>query len=108
MPKNDKIIQPALTRIHVGKVLHTTRRGTKYKFIKLTNQFDVCYSINTSKKTLPYSTIHRAFSDSSHRTVINANWYSSNFEHEYKTRPCNNPVLQKILEIIQNRPNHLD
>lgn len=91
-----------LDNLEIGDVLYTTRRGTDYKFLGMTNHQGIRYSINQNQKTLPHETIAAAEEDFMNGRNINAHWYRAFNLHEYESRPCNLSVLMSLLYRIDN------
>ena len=78
--------------------LYRTRRGTIYRFIKLSNDGGIVYSINTSRKTLPLITILQALNDYRNGVMIDRAWYINYNETELRNRGCNVGVLRNLIE----------
>jgi hypothetical protein len=87
-----------LNNLLVNEILFTTNRGTTYRFIKMSNDGGVVYSINSSRKTLPLRTILQALNDYRNGEMIDRAWYRNYNEIELRNRGCNVGVLINLIE----------
>ncbi len=87
-----------IENLQIGQVLYTTKNDVKYKLLEISIDGSLKYSINTSIKTLPISTINAALKARNNKIIVNAKWYKSFNPDEYKSRPCNLSVLKNLLK----------
>ena len=86
-----------LDNLIIGESVHITHHGTQYMYIGRSDDMGVKYSINRSRKILPFQTINAALIARNNNEDIDAQWYKGFNLVEYKNRPCNLSVLNGLL-----------
>ena len=92
-----------ITDMIKDEVLHTTKKGTDYLFVKQKSDHSLVYAVKLNKKTLPIKTIEAAEMDYYCGSEINRDWYKEYNESELISRPCNVAVLKDLIRRLKDR-----